>query len=260
MLGTNIILPNIRKLYKPDPGFIIFEADLAGADAQVVAWEADDAPLKQAFRDYLAGVGPKVHCVNAKAIFGAKAGETGTVEPYYSRAKAGVHLTNYGGKGRTLSMALGCSLFEAESFQRDWFRMHPAIRKWHDKIGFDLQSKRQVRNPFGFVRTYFDHVDGLLPQGLAWIPQSTVAIIIDTAMNRIVERLPNVQILLQVHDSLVGQVRIEEWKATKPRLHQCFQVVVPYPDPLIIPTDLKTSTVSWGDCKKEKWVELELVS
>ena len=39
-------MPNIRKLYVPDPGYEIFDIDFSGADAQVVAWEADDKPLK----------------------------------------------------------------------------------------------------------------------------------------------------------------------------------------------------------------------
>ena len=51
MVAQNIILPNIRKFIVPDPGYLIVDADLSGADAQVVAWEADDADLKEAFRD-----------------------------------------------------------------------------------------------------------------------------------------------------------------------------------------------------------------
>lgn len=254
MLGSNIVLPNVRKFFLPDPGYILFDVDLAGADAQIVAWEANDEPLKNAFRAYAAGTGPKVHCVNAQAIFGARAG-TGNaeVDPYYSRAKAGVHLTNYGGKARTCAAALSISLSEAEHFQREWFRIHPAIAEWHNTVQNSLNHTRSVRNPFGFVRTYFERPDALLPEALAWIPQSSVAIVIDTAYNTITRTLPHVQILLQVHDSLVGQCPIPLWKETKPLIHQALSVTIPYDDPLIIPTGLKTSTVSWGDIKKESW-------
>ncbi len=546
-LGTNIKLPNIRKFFLPDPGHIIFDVDLAGADAQIVAWEAGDEALKHAFREHAAGRGPKIHCVNAKAIFGAKAGEKGKNEPYYTRAKMGVHLcvadghevltpfgwepvekvsprtpilvtkadgteahweipqawyhapyegemlsltgaayaqlvtpnhkmpyfvddkvrscearhlprsarlpktaqysgpkgidpnqlrllsafhadgtvakkqirfhlkkerkiqrlcwlleqlgvaydlrkysdnstnvvllggspaadwlilqgkwptwnmlqysgecldayieelpywdgcrartsqnfstavaetaevihtllhlrgksgtnhckgeknfviqinnrplgrleqrafvpykgsvhcptvstgfwftrfqgrcavtgnTNYGGKPATCAAALSISLPEAEHFQREWFKLHPAIREWHETIQHSLETTRSVRNPFGFVRTYFDRIENLLPEALAWIPQSSVAIIIDTAYVRISETLPEVDILLQVHDSLVGQVPIPLWKKLKPKIRECLEVTVPYPDPLIIPTGLKTSTKSWGDCQDESW-------
>ena len=253
-LGSQIVLPNVRKFFLPDPGHILFDVDLAGADAQIVAWEAGDEVLKQAFRDHAAGKGPKVHCVNSRAIFGDLAGPDGKTDPYYSRAKAGVHLTNYGGKARTAAAALNISVPAAERFQREWFRLHPAIEQWHNTVLHSLNTTRSVRNPFGFVRTYFDRLNDLLPEALAWIPQSTVAIVIDEGYNRITDTLwPDVQILLQVHDSLVGQCPIPLWPKYKPLIHQCLQVVVPYPDPLIIPTGLKTSTRSWGDVQDEKW-------
>lgn len=253
-LGSSIRLPNVRKFFQPDPGFILFDVDLAGADAQIVAWEADDKPLKEAFRAHAAGTGPKVHCVNSIAIFGSKAGNDGKTDPYYSRAKAGVHLTNYGGKAKTCASALAISVREAEFFQSEWFRLHPAIKEWHLRVENDLRTTRSVRNPFGFVRTYFDRIDDqLLGQALAWCPQSAVAIIIDTAYNRITDSIPEAQILLQVHDSLVGQVPIPLWPKVKPLLREALEVVVPYADPLIVPTGLATSTVSWGDVKNENW-------
>lgn len=252
-LGSSIILPNIRKFYVPDPGYIIWDVDLAGADAQIVAWEADDKALKQAFRDYQAGRGPKVHCINAMAIFHELAGPQGKTEPYYSRAKAGVHLTNYGGKASTCAQALGISQLQAQYFQDTWFKLHPEIKEWQNRVQNDLYTKRAVANPFGFVRTYFERMDNLLPEALAWVPQSTVALVIDTAFNRIVKYLPESQVLLQVHDSLVGQTPKHLWKETKPKLRQLLEVVIPYSDPLIIPTGLKTSCVSWGDCQDESW-------
>lgn len=253
-LGSNIILPNVRKFFQPDPGHILFDVDLAGADAQIVAWEADDKPLKDAFRAHAAGKGPKVHCVNAIAIFGTKAGVDGTEDPYYSRAKTGVHLTNYGGKAKTCAAALSIPVWEAEHFQAEWFRLHPAIKEWHERTWHNLQTRRSVSNAFGFTRTYFDRIDDtILGQALAWGPQSSVAIIIDTAYNRITESIPEAQILLQVHDSLVGQVPIPLWPKIKPRIREALEVVVPYADPLIVPTGLATSTISWGDVKKESW-------
>ena len=252
-LGSHIVLPNVRKFFKPDPGYILFDVDLAGADAQIVAWEANDEPLKNAFRAHAAGKGPKVHCVNAISIYGNLAGPDGKTDPYYSRAKAGVHATNYGAKARTLSAALACSLHDAQRFQDKWFSEHPAIAEWHERTLYNLTRYRQVRNAFGFVRTYFDRLDNLLPEALAWVPQSTVAIIIDTAYNRITETLPDVDILLQVHDSLVGQCRISEWPRLKPRIRECLHVVVPYDDPLVVPTGLQTSTPSWGDVQGASW-------
>jgi hypothetical protein len=43
------------------------------------------------------------------------------------------------------------------------------------------------------------------------------------------------------------------WPEMKPLIKKALEIPVPYDDPLIIPTSLKTSKVSWGDCKAESW-------
>jgi uracil-DNA glycosylase family 4 len=246
--ANKLVLPNIRKLFLPDHGKIIFDVDLSGADAQVVAWEADDDILKAIFRS-----GQKVHAVNAKDIFGGDAGPDGKKEPYYSRAKLGCHLTNYGGKPRTLSLGLGLTIHEAERFQRRWFEIHPGIAEWHRRVEAQLQSTREVRNMFGYRRFYFDRLDDLLPEALAWIPQSTVAIVTNRQWDAIERNIREVDLLIQVHDSLVGQCDADDWQRVKPLLRDNLHVVVPYADPLVIPSGLKTSRISWGRVETESW-------
>ena len=51
MVSKTAPLPNIKKLFKADPGYYICDADLAQADARVVAWEADDDKLKEIFNE-----------------------------------------------------------------------------------------------------------------------------------------------------------------------------------------------------------------
>lgn len=246
--AQKLILPNIRKLFIPDPGKIIVDVDLAGADAQVVAWEAEDDILKAIFRS-----GQKVHAINAKDIFGGDAGPDGKREPYYSRAKLGCHLTNYGGKARTLATGLGMLVREAEEFQARWFDIHPGIKEWQEYIENELATKRCVTNKFGYRRFYFDRIDNLLGQALAWIPQSTVAIVTNTQFVAIEDSMPEIGVLLQVHDSLVFQVDKWRWKHSKANLREKLKVVVPYSDPLIIGSGLKTSEKSWGDAENESW-------
>lgn len=240
-------LPNIRKNFIPDPGFTIFDCDLEQADAQVVAWEANDDELKAIFQDPLADL----HNENTKVIFGSY--PTSSNDPRRHKCKAGVHLTNYGGSARTLASTLGITTHEAERFQRTWFGAHPNIRKWHKEIELQLQTRRFIENKFGYRRTYFDRVEGLLPEALAWIPQSTVAITINHGLVAIDEQLPEVQLLLQVHDSLVGQYPTSIDHRIKPAIRQRLLVPIPYDDPLIIGVGIKTSTKSWGDCKDVEW-------
>ncbi len=254
--ADDLQLPNIRKIFVPDPGYEFFDLDLDRADLQVVVWEADDADLKAALR-----LGVDMHCFNALGVYrikGIPVEELVESHPNYKehrarigedkrqRTKSAVHAVDYACKGRTLAITLGCTVAEADDFIARWFAAHPGIRNWHQRIETQLQSKRKVRNQYGYERFYFDRIEGMLPEALAWIPQSTVAVTINRIWKNIYKNLPEVQVLLQGHDSIAGQF---PFGCDTARIKQQAQVTIPYPDPLIIPVGIKTSRVSWGDCK-----------
>lgn len=255
-------LPNIRELFIPDPGMLIADIDLDRADAQVVAWDANDPTLKQAMK-----LGVDLHTLNAYAITGQMPPPLEHVvpgNPHYPEikkamaakrpmAKAWCHGTNYGGSARTMAIAAQISIKASEAAQRNYFSMYPGIKAWHEQVEHDLEMYREVKNMFGFKRFYFDRVEGLLPQALAWIPQSTVGLVINEAWENIRRELPEVQVLLQVHDSLVVQFPKELFPDILKPIWSCMQVTVPYPDPLIIPSGIKISNRSWGHCKDISW-------
>lgn len=244
MVAKTAPLPNIRKLFLPDPDHIIIDCDLAQADAQVVAWEADDNELKSIFRDPSADL----HNENSRTIFG-------DASPAHRQlAKGGVHATNYGASARTLAIALGISVKEAERFQRIWFQAHPGIKEWHRRIEDQLSRERRVCNKFGNCRFYFDRIEALLPQALAWIPQSTVALVINRGLVNVAETLPEIKVLMQVHDSLVMQVHKSNYPTILPILKAALEITVPYDDPLVIPVGIDASDKSWGDVVAVDWV------
>lgn len=226
-------LPNVRRLFIPDPGFTFFDMDLDRADLQVVVWEAGDEELRQMLRE-----GVDIHSENARVLGIDR-----------QSAKIWVHGTNYGGGARTMAINCGISVREAERRRERWFSAHPGIRTWHERVERDLRDRRCVTNRFGYRRFYFDRVEGLLPEALAWIPQSTVACVINRAFVNVWRNLREVQVLNQVHDSLAGQFpsHLGDW--AKRRLAEEARVVVPYDEPLVIPVGIKTSSKSWGDCE-----------
>ena len=257
-----VALPNIRRLYCPDPGHVICDTDLDRADLQVVVWESDDTDLKRRLRD-----GVDIHITNGLDIMNIPSppeDELIISHPNYPEhlarfkkqrtfAKAFCHGTNYGGKPPTMAKVAGITIREAEAAQDRWFSAHPGIKNWHTRIEDSLISSRSVRNRFGFRRFYFDRIDSILPEALAWIPQSTVAIVTNLAWQRL-DALPWVDVLLQVHDSLVWQLPHQLVLQKKlPEVRDLFAVEIPYDDPLIIPVGLKTSSKSWGDCKETDW-------
>lgn len=237
--GTGFQLPNIRQLFIPDPGHMICECDLDRADVQVVAWDAGAERLKEILRS-----GEDLHTVNAKDIFGERA-----TKAHRHLAKAGCHATNYVASPRTLATALGITMREAEHFQSRWFSIHPEILEWHRRIESQLQSTRTITNKFGYRHVFLDRIESCLPEAVAWIPQSTVALVIDIGLVRVYEQLSDeVETLMQVHDSGIFQIEACKFRPVGRKLLDLLHVEVPYDDPLIIPVGMEASDKSWGDC------------
>lgn len=257
---TALILPNVRTLYIPDEGYEFFDADLDRADLQVVVWEADDADLKLALRK-----GVDLHILNGCLLFNKPIpplDELVESHPNYKRwkaifkverqfAKIFVHGTNYGGSDRTMAGHTGATVHSAGMLQARWFGAHPGIKRWHNRVADQLNQTRCATNRFGYRRYFFDRIDSILPEALAWGPQSTVAIVIDRGIIKVRKNLTpkfDIQVLMQVHDSANGQFPIGLPGATK-LIHNELLIEIPYEDPLTIPVGVKTSRVSWGDCE-----------
>jgi hypothetical protein len=100
---------------------------------------------------------------------------------------------------------------------------------------------------------FFDRVEGLLPQALAWVPQSTIAILASLIHMAMEEACPDVEITIQCYDSIAGHYPTDKEDLILSLLNEARKIAVPYAKPLIIPMGLKTSTVSWGDCQKKAW-------
>ena len=226
------LLPNIRKLFIPDPGFTFFDLDLDRADLQVVVWEADDAELKQMLRE-----GVDLHSENAKTLGVPR-----------QLAKMWVHGSNYGGSPRTMSANCGIPVHQAEQMRARWFSAHPGIASWHKRTEDQLFKRRFIENRFGYRWYVFDRPEGLLPEALAWQPQSTVGLVINRAWQNLFREQPLIQVLLQVHDSLAGQFPTDQKDFLIRELKRLCQITIPYSDPLVIPVGIKTSEKSWGDC------------
>lgn len=252
-------LPNIRTMYGPDPGFTFFDMDLDRADLQVVVWESGDEMLKAALR-----MGADIHLLNTYGIDNVNPPpleELIETHPKYPDhrgprkhkrefAKVFCHATNYLGKAKTVAAHTGRGVHEIDQAQKRWFAAHPGILAWHERITEQVKRYRFVENRFGYRWYIFDRIDEqLLPAAVAWIPQSTVGNVINRAWLNFDRDLPEVQVLLQVHDSLAGQFPTHRAATLLPKMREASRIVVPYEDPLIIPTGIKTSTVSWGDCE-----------
>ncbi len=236
-------LPNVRSLFIPDPGMTFFDIDLSSADLRIVVWESDEPEFKAMLKE---GLDPYTEI--AKEFY-----HDPTItkkDPRRQTFKSFAHGTNYLGTAKGLAERLGLGVHEAEQTQKWYFERFPKIKKWQDDLKDQVYKRRMVQNVFGYRCYFFDRIEGtIFNQAAAWIPQSTVACLINRAYVKIYEELPEVQILLQVHDSLAGQfpTHLGDWITNQ--IVSKAEIELPYPgDPLVIPVGVKTSTASWGDC------------
>lgn len=236
-------LPNIRTLFIPDHGYTVFDTDLSSADLRVVVWEADEREMKDMLA---AGLDPYTEI--AKEFY--KDSSITKKDPRRQKFKSVAHGTNYLGSARGLAQRLGLSVPEMERVQAWYFHRFPRIREWQEALKDQVRTKHFVANKFGYRRFYFDRIDdNVYREAAAWIPQSTVACYINRVWMRFAVSIPEVEVLLQVHDSLFGQFLSYLREPLLRRMQvEAGKVVVPYADPLIIPMGFKFSERSWGDC------------
>lgn len=265
-IGDPYQLPNLRAMFIPDPGYDWWNGDLDRADLQVVAWEAEDEMLKAALK-----MGADIHVLNAFILTGKEPppleelveghpkypDHRGPLKYVREFAKVFCHGTNYVGSARTMAAHTGRTIHEVDRAQKIWFGAHPGIKRWHDRTEAQIQRFHFVENKFGYRWYIFDRVDTILPEAVAWIPQSTVSIVINKIWLNIDAKLTrgtvdfgpdDVQTLIQVHDSLGGQLPSRRRDELLDGILACSRVTIPYEDPLVIPFSVTTSPISWGDC------------
>jgi DNA polymerase I-like protein with 3'-5' exonuclease and polymerase domains len=217
--GTNLqnSKKNLTRIYIPDEGKILVNVDQSGAEALVVAYEADDGNFRRLFQN-----GIKSHVFVALHVFAdvwqrmhpdAKVSELLAASPkglrehpdfekveesikasdnnppssrYYHIAKMACHALNYGMKPRTFQQntleksegEIVLTFQEATRIYDIYHDLFPEIKKWHARVIDELRKTRTLRNLFGFPRKFTHRwSDDLIRQSLAFTPQSTVGTI-----------------------------------------------------------------------------------
>lgn len=239
-----LVLPNVRKLFIPDPGCTFFDIDLDSADLRIVTWESDCQWMKDHFAN-----GRKPYVEVMREYYHNPAMTKNSHPREYAMFKSLCHGTNYLGTADGIAPRIGLLVHETERIQKWYFQLAPEIKKWQDDIKKQVEKRRYVENAFGYRSYFLDRIEGtIFNQAVAWIPQSTVACLINRAYVNINENLPEVEVLLQVHDSLAGQFQSVYGDWALRRIVEESQIVIPYEDPLVIPVGIVSSMKSWGEC------------
>lgn len=244
-LEDSLELPNIRELFIPDPGKTIVDIDLDSADARIVAWESDCQWLKKCFK---AGKKPYVEIMKEYYQDDTKNKKS----PEYPLFKSLCHGTHYMGTAEGIAPRIGLDVRQTQQIQDWYFSKNPEIKQWHEEVKKQVRGRRYVENAFGYRVYFFDKPEGnIFNQAVADIPQSSVACLVNRIWAALEDNIPQetLQVLMQVHDSLVFQIPTYRKSELLDEVMDIGNsIVVPYSDPLHIPMGLVSSETSWGEC------------
>lgn len=244
-MEDSLELPNIRELFIPDPGMTICDIDLDSADARIVAWEAQCQWLMNCFK---AGKKPYVEIMKEYYQDDSKNKNS----PEYKLFKSLCHGTHYMGSPEGIAPRIGLDVDQTRKIQKWYFKINPEIEDWHKRIISQVKTRRYVENAFGYRIYFFDKPEGnIFNQAVADIPQSSVACLVNRIWAALEDNFDEseLQVLLQVHDSLVFQFPTAKKSEMMQKVMDIGNsVLVPYSEPLHIPMGIVSSESSWGEC------------
>jgi len=247
--GTNLQnIPNgiIKSLFTADEGYVLINADLSQAEARVVAHLAGESRLISIFDG-----GGDIHRKNASVIY--RCAESVVTPQQREMAKRVVHASNYGMGYRTFARNAKITEREAEALLRQYFATYPRIKLWQQSVAEQLRKTRMLRTPFGRRRQFWSRWDdSMVKEGFAYVPQSTIADAVNLAIiniHRALRERTDIQLLLQVHDSIVAQATQEKVHEAVELLVKEMSVNIPLNGEFKIPVDVKVG-LNWNDMVK----------
>lgn len=247
-----------RECFMADPGYTFFQADQSGAEARFVAYASGD-------ENYIAACNSgDAHTMVASMVFGFPPDrelaerEYKRGKSYRQASKSGSHGTNYFGKPFTLAQQMGVDTETAAEFQAKYFKQFPGIADWHTAIARQLQLKGCLETAFGFRRNFWGRRwdDATLREAIAFGPQSAVGVLTNLVIHKLwttYEGRPDapVQILMNGHDAVIGQIRTDRLDELVPEVLQLLHFPFPVTDckgitrELSIPWDMEVGQ-NWG--------------
>jgi DNA polymerase I-like protein with 3'-5' exonuclease and polymerase domains len=234
-------LPNCKELFICEDDEMFFDIDLAAADARIIAWVSGCKFLTDLFEDPKADI----YAILASEYTGRKIVKK---DPERQQFKAICHGTNYLGKPKTLAAKEGMLVHQVEKVQRFYFDICPEIQELHKEVEKQVRSLGYLENCWGARGWFLDKNDPMLMnKAMAWVGSSPVSILINKGLVRLKAKEKDIKVLLQVHDSLAGVFKKTDLTAPE-RIIQHVSIPLPFDRPRIIPVNIKTSPLSYGNC------------
>jgi DNA polymerase-1 len=228
----------IRKAFIAPPGWSVMAADYSQIELRIMAHLSGDQSLVDAF-------------ARGDDIHRATAGEVFDLEPMFvtdeqrRRAKAINFGLIYGMSAFGLARQLGIERAEAAAYIDRYFERYPGVRQYMDTTRAMAHEKGYVETVFGRRLTLPDIHARQVPirqaaerAAINAPMQGTAADIIKRAMLRVHQALAGVNLdcnlLLQVHDELVFEVRDDDLDETRQLVRTEMEAAAELAVPLVV--------------------------
>jgi len=172
---------------------------------------------------------------------------------YRDMAKRGGHGTNYYGTPATMAKHLKVPKELMVGFQDKYFYAFPGIRQWHHRVAQQLQVHGFLTTALGRQRYFLGRRwdDVTLREAIAYEPQSIVGELLNLWLLRVFHKLPEVQLLCQIHDAILLQYKIMDEQKIVPKVMSLAASPVIFPcGQLIIPSSAEVG-FNWGKYNKK---------
>lgn len=227
----------IRQAFIPREGFKIVAADYSQIELRIMAHLSGDKGLTTAFSE-----GKDIHRATAAEIFSISLEEV-TSEQRRS-AKAINFGLIYGMSSFGLSNQLGIGRKEAQQYMDLYFQRYPAVQTFMTDIQAKAKADGYVETLFG-RRLYLPEINSsnaMRRKGAERVAinapmQGTAADIIKRAMIALDAEIadnPDIQMIMQVHDELVFEVRSEKIEFYRQLIKQKMEAAAQLDVPLIV--------------------------
>ena len=255
--GTNLqnIPKKMRVMFIPDVGFVLLEMDLSQAEARIVAYRARDyVGLVKIFES-----GQDIHKCVASIIFKKPVSEISFDERY--TAKRIVHASNYDMGPKKFAQIYNMDIarfnldipfinkIQAAAFQKIVHQAFPSIRGvYHKEIRELVSRDKMLRGIFGSRMIFHDRLGpDLFRAAYAYYAQNAIGQLTNIILMKITKR---VNVLHQMHDGLLMQVKPDEVKDVMKFVHEEAQIPLTIEGRTIVIPEEYSVGDNWGELEE----------
>lgn len=174
---------------------------------------------------------------------------------YRDMAKKLGHGTNYYGQPATMARHTHTEVKIIQSFQNRYFKAFPLIPEWHRWTINEIKTSGVLTTLYGRRRHFFGRGNdpSTWRKAIAFCPQSMTGHQIDMGLLNVWRKMSVVQLLMQVHDSILLQIPFRQLDELMPQIMENlrYEITLQGGRQFFVPLEAKVGW-NWGDVEYHK--------